>query len=222
MLVSTLGDVVTLLTDQDTTAAAATSNILGSLLVPDIETEETKPKQTPMAAVSATQTFNRTATNCLSFRAKKNLNRTAALSEELKKDLYKITIDLTPFTPPAVALPLRPSAARARARATNETPIRRSADGSVIVRRSSARLSSVLTELSALSHELSLSLDNCPSAQNTPPEEAKSATGSRDMDLRANNSLRRVVLKNILNKPESNRGKENTEVKIVTTFNEKF
>ena len=143
----------------------------------------------------------RNSTNFLSFRSKKNLDKTALLAGELRKEMYKITVDLTPFTPRPEAVPRRPTLTRKPSKVTVngcllQTPIRRSQEGSRIVRRSSARLSSVISELSVLSHELSVCLEDQEVGQENVKEEEEDKLQERHQ----NRSLRRVALKNISNK----------------------
>ena len=66
--------------------------------------------------------------------------------------------------------------------------------GSRVVRRSSARLSSVINELSALTHELSV----CAEEEARPPPGSQECKDS-DKNIK-NNSLRRAALKNLTNK----------------------
>jgi len=206
VLVSSLGDVVYLMTENDGTKTCETSNILGSLIEPNNEQvfEETK-----LDLDKTPPPFKRTrsTTTCLSFRAKHNLNKTAAVAQDLRKNLYKITIDLTPFTPNPAALPLRPSVLKNKTvinenKDNFDTPIKRSANGSKIIRRSSARLSSVLNELSALSHELSINLENEDDQDDQINHQLNLEKG-KENENKGNSSLRRVALKNVTNRNTS-------------------
>jgi len=206
VLVSSLGDVVTLMTENDGTKTCETSNILGSLIEPNNEQEF---EETKLDLDKTPPPFKRTrsTTTCLSFRAKHNLNKTAAVAQDLRKNLYKITIDLTPFTPNPAALPLRPSVLKNKTvinenKDNFDTPIKRSANGSKIIRRSSARLSSVLNELSALSHELSINLENEDDQDDQINHQLNLEKG-KENENKGNSSLRRVALKNVTNRNTS-------------------
>ena len=122
--------------------------------------------------------------------------------------MYKLTIDLTPFTPTMGAISKRPSVLKNAVKVCEnteicDTPIKRSANGSKIVRRSSARLSSVLNELSALSHELSINLadqdtnnDIINHQENIEKVKVIEVTEKvKEIENKGNNSLRRVALK---------------------------
>ena len=190
VLVSAFEGVVHLLTDkQEEEEENGMSQILGSLM----ENASVHVK---------TKTFQ---TTCISFRATKNLDKTAALSSHLRKDIYKLTVDLTPFTPRPESGPIRPSLKRKPSKVTVngcilETPIKKSERGSRIVRRSSARLSTVINELSALSHELSVCLESESSDEKTQ-EEPENILDNKEADKTPRNgSLRRVALKNLTNK----------------------
>ena len=130
------------------------------------------------------------------------MNKTAALAEDLRRDVYRLTVDMTPFTPRAEKVPKRPGLTRKPSKVTVngcilETPIKRSEQGSRIVRRSSARLSSVINELSVLSHELSVCIE-ASQDENTDKENMQECKES-DKNTK-NNSLRRAALKNLTNK----------------------
>ena len=85
-----------------------------------------------------------------------------------------------------------------------QTPIRKSPEGSRIVRRSSARLSSVISELSVLSHELSVCLEvqaeDGEEAGGEQPGKENNWLGEKLEVRNPNNSLRRLALRNISNK----------------------
>ena len=191
VLVGAFQGLVTLLTDKAEETA-------GSVLFPSLLTAETP-----------TATITRNSTNLLSFRAKRNLDKTALFAGELRKEMYKITVDLTPFTPRPEAVPKRPTLTRKPSKVTVngcllKTPIRRTQEGSRTVRRSSARLSSVISELSVLSHELSLCLEDQEDVNEDGKEDGKENSDNHAVDKlegrHQNNSLRRVAFKNISNK----------------------
>ena len=194
VLVSAFEGIVQLLTEAEE-SVTATSNILDSLV-----TASTAPPVT----TTISQTIK---SNCISFRATRNLDKTAALAGDLRKEIYKLTVvDLTPFTPRTK--PVRPSLKRKPSKVTVngcilETPVK-TKQGSRIVRRSSARLSSVISELSALSHELSICLENSNTSLEEEAEasenENKSEKGPVDKNTPKTDSLRRVALKNLTNK----------------------
>ena len=192
ILVTAFSDVALLLTEkQEEDSHGGVSNILSDSLVRDQESG-LKP------AVPGA----RPASSCLSFRAVRNMNKTAALAEDLRRDVYRLTVDLTPFTPKAEKVPKRPGLTRKPSKVTVngcilETPIKRSEQGSRIVRRSSARLSSVINELSVLSHELSVCIE-ASQDENTDKENMQECMES-DKNTK-NNSLRRAALKNLTNK----------------------
>ena len=89
--------------------------------------------------------------------------------------MYKLTVDMTPYTPVNTIRTLK----------MERTP------------ESSARLSSVLDQLSLLSHELSLNLGN---------GETKPRRGKDDLFTPVNSSLRRRAFRNreFNNKPSRN------------------
>ena len=174
-----------------------------------------------MSDLSVAQTPVRNSTNFLSFRSKGHLDRTAAIADNLRKEMYKITIDLTPFTPQSIKVPKRPTLTRKPSKVTVngcilETPIKRSEHGTKIVRKSSARLSTVINELSVLSHELSVCLESesesgiteqqpaeasSPSTTTTVTIDKENIQECKDSDKNTkNNSLRRTALKNLTNK----------------------
>jgi len=215
VLVSCLANVVTLMTENDETKTDPTANILGSLMEQVPCPPPIEDSQAHIEASICQTSFKRvrSSTTCLSFRAKHNLNKTAAVAQDVKKNLYKFTIDLTPYTPTTGILVKRSAGAKSETKASNniencDTPIRRSENGSKIVRRSSARLSSVLDELSALSHELSINLANQDTdtdiinhQENVVKVKSKEVADKvKEIENRGNNSLRRVALKNVTNK----------------------
>ena len=188
VLVTAFSDVALLLTEkqEEHSNGGSASNILSDSLVRE---HESVPGARP-------------ASSCLSFRAVRNMNKTAALAEDLRRDVYRLTVDLTPFTPRAEKVAKRPALTRKPSKVTVngcilETPIKRSEQGSRIVRRSSARLSSVINELSVLSHELSVCIE-ASQDENTDKENMQECKES-DKNTK-NNSLRRAALKNLTNK----------------------
>ena len=201
VLITSFEDVVQLLTEKQEEASQDSSRILGSLLHITNASENVK---TP--ATSGGQHV----TNCLSFRSKLNLDKTAAIAKDLRREMYKLTVDLTPFTPKSQErLGVRPSLKRKPSKVTVngcvlETPIKRSEQGSRIVRKSSARLSSVINELSVLSHELSVCLESSEGQQYHNSEisiDKENILECKDLDKNTkNNSLRRAALKNMTNK----------------------
>ena len=197
VLVTAFSDVAQLLTEKQEDSCDS-SNILSDSLGMENKSEKVN---TPSKTVS------RPPLCCLSFRSVTNLNKTAALAEDLRRDVYKLTADLTPFTPRAENVPKRTSLQRKPSKVTVngcilETPIKRSEHGSRVVRRSSARLSSVINELSVLSHELSVCIEaGGEEGSQDENSDKENMQECKDLDTNAkNNSLRRVVLKNLTNK----------------------
>ena len=195
VLVTAFSDVAQLLTDkQEEDSQGCLSNIISDSLVMGHASEMT---------LSPAVTVSRPASTCLSFRAVRNMNKTAALAQDLRRDVYRLTVDLTPFTPRAEKTPKRSKVlTRKPSKVTVngcilETPIKRSEQGSRIVRQSSARLSSVINELSVLSHELSVCIE-ASQDENTDKENMQECKES-DKNTK-NNSLRRAALKNLTNK----------------------
>ena len=214
ILASSIAELVTVMTEHNQTKPGNTSNILGSLIeqnndpVLDDMKDNLNPSPSPPP-------FKRVhgSTNCLSFRSKHNLNKTAMVAQDLRNDLYKLTIDLTPFTPHAGTNTARQAALKTVIQVVDnidicDTPIKRSTNGSKNVRRSSARLSSVLDELSALSHELSINLanqdtdnDTINHKENDEKIKAKEVLEKvKEFENKGNNSLRRMALQNVTNK----------------------
>ena len=193
VLLAAFQGLVTLLTEKAEDSLGGSSSLLfPSRLVADSN------MKTPRVAAAA----SRNNTNFLSFRSKKNLDKTAMFAGEVREEIYKITVDLTPFTPRPEAVPKRPTLKRKPSKVTVngcllQSPIRKSPEGSRIVRRSSARLSSVISELSVLSHELSVCLEVEDKEQ---PGKENSWLGEKLEERNQNNSLRRVALRNISNK----------------------
>ena len=72
-----------------------------------------------------------TSPGLLSFRAKTHLDKTAAVAEESRREVYRLVHDLSPYSP-------------------GPSQLRRSSRGTRSARRSSARLDSVLGQLSSL------------------------------------------------------------------------
>ena len=193
VLLAAFQGLVTLLTEKAEDSLGGSSSLLfPSRLVADSN------MKTPRVAAAA----SRNNTNFLSFRSKKNLDKTAMFAGEVREEIYKITVDLTPFTPRPEAVPKRPTLKRKPSKVTVngcllQSPIRKSPEGSRIVRRSSARLSSVISELSVLSHELSVCLEVEDKEQ---PGKENSWLREKLEERNQNNSLRRVALRNISNK----------------------
>jgi len=214
ILASSIGDLVTVMTEHNETKQGNTSNILGSLIEQNSHPVLGETKENLDHSKSPPPfKRNRGSTTCLSFRAKHNLNKTAAVAQDLRKDMYKLAIDLTPFTPHAGPASKRPSALKTVIKVVDnidicDTPIKRSTNGSKNVRRSSARLSSVLDELSALSHELSINLANQDTEndvinhkENVEKVKVKEVSEKvKEFESKGNNSLRRVALQNVTNK----------------------
>ena len=146
VLLAAFEAVVQLLTEkQEDTADPGSSRILGSLVEEATEAAAPTPRQQrPQSS------------QCLSFRAVRSLDRTAALAGELRREpgqlgdpreLYRITADLTPFTPdrrPAAALQRKPSSVTVNG-CILHTPIRRSEVSSGISSSSDASFSGVYT-----------------------------------------------------------------------------
>ena len=186
VLLAAFQDLLTLLTEKTEDSQA------GSLIFPSLP-----------AAQTNMETPGRNTTNFLSFRSKRNLDRTAVLAGEARQEIYKITVDLTPFTPRPEAVPRRPTLRRKPSKVTVngcllQTPIKKSPEGSRIVRRSSARLSSVISELSVLSHELSVCLE--VEGEEREGGKENSWLGEKLEERNQDNSLRRVAFRNISNK----------------------
>ena len=205
ILNTSFSQIVQLLTEKQESKIDS-SNILGSLV------ENNHSQKQSLISIS---------TNFISFRSKKNLDKTAALACSLRQDMYKLTVDLTPFTP-LDAVPRRPTLTRKPSKVTVngcilETPVKR--NGSRAVRRSSARLSLVISELSSLSHELSVCLeadnleDNQDELLRPPSKEGsdslqsmksvntnKENVGKKLNKSTQNNSLRRAAFKNLTNR----------------------
>ena len=133
----------------------------------------------------------------LSFRASRHLQRTAALAEESRRevyrllhdrrDVYRLLHDLTPYSPCGGRSFLRGS-----------PPVRASMRASSSARRSSARLDSVLGQLEHLSNSLAGRQGAGEGVREGTSEEAREGTrevartgGGEIQDI----SLRRLVLK---------------------------